>query len=101
MVEKLCHRFRTTQSLAQWQQFAYCLTLVDYSEKCVRKLNENFACFHDKLGDPEIYAAFQEILSKAAKFAKPELKDALAELEQRIQACHEKVGSNGIQFPYL
>ncbi|EDQ87343.1 uncharacterized protein MONBRDRAFT_33420 [Monosiga brevicollis MX1] len=90
LVEKLCHRFRTTQSVVQWRQFAYCLTLIDFSDKCVRKLTENFACFHDKLGDASIYGSFQEVIARANKFAKPEMKDAIAELEQRIGSCHEK-----------
>lgn len=90
LVEKLCQRFRMTLDVQQWRNFAYCLSLVKYTDKCVRKLTEQFACFHDKLSDPEIYNCFTEIISKARSFAKIEMKDAIAELEAKIAECHQK-----------
>lgn len=89
LVEKLCHRFRATSDLQQWRHMSFCLSLVSYTDKGVKKLVENFACFEDKLGDEEIYANFTELLSKAKKFAGAELKGALAELEARISEKHQ------------
>ena len=48
--------------------------MLPYNEKGVRKLQENFGCFHDKLSDDEVYQCFMVIVSKAKKFAKPDLK---------------------------
>ena len=58
----------------QPQDLAFCLNLLNMSEKCIRRLQENFACFADKLHDTEVYSSFSSILSKAKKFAKPEMK---------------------------
>lgn len=38
-------------------------------------------------------------MNKAKKFAKTEMKEALAELEQRIAQCHEKVIFQGWEKP--
>ena len=40
----------------------------------MRRLQENFACFQDKLVDAEVFSSFTSIVSKAKKFAKPEVK---------------------------
>lgn len=90
LIEKLCHRFRTTLELQQWRDFAHCLSLLQYSDKGVKKLTENFACFQDKLSDLDVYDSFQEIISKAKKFAKEEMKTALDELSLKISECHKK-----------
>ena len=74
LVEKLCHRFRATRVERQWRDLAYCLSMLSYNEKCVRKLQENFACFGDKLADEDVYSCFMTIMSGAKKFSKPEAK---------------------------
>ena len=48
--------------------------MLTYSEKCIRKLQENFACFHDKLHEKDVYDSFMVITNGAKKFAKPEAK---------------------------
>ena len=40
----------------------------------MRKLQDNFQCFQDKLVDREVYSSFTSITNKAKKFAKPETK---------------------------
>ncbi len=54
LVEKLCHRFRTTEDVQQWRHFAFCLSQVSYSDKGIKKLTENFACFDDKVCTPAL-----------------------------------------------
>lgn len=90
LVEKLCHRFRATKTERQWRDLAFCLSMLSYNERGVRKLQENFACFHDKLAEDDVYQCFLIIVSKSKKFAKPELKALVDELEQRINQCHTK-----------
>ncbi|XP_032230454.1 condensin complex subunit 1 [Nematostella vectensis] len=90
LVEKLCHRFRATRSDRQWRDLSFCLSLLSYNERAIRKLQENFGCFHDKLSDEDVHHSFMTIIGKAKKFAKPEVKALVDELEQRIDECHVK-----------
>ncbi|XP_022328669.2 condensin complex subunit 1-like isoform X1 [Crassostrea virginica] len=90
LVEKLCHRFRGTKTDRQWRDLSFCLSMMSYSEKSIRKLQENFACFGDKLADDEVYNCFCTIISKSRSFAKPTAKTLIDELEQRVQQCHTK-----------
>ena len=48
--------------------------MLSYNEKGIRKLQENFSCYHDKLVEEDVYSSFSVIISKSKKFAKPELK---------------------------
>lgn len=94
LVEKLCHRFRATQDVQQWRHFAFCLSQISYSDKSVKKLTENFACFEATLGDADIYASFAEIIAKAKKFAGTDLKGAVGELEARLLEKHQVGAEN-------
>ena len=40
----------------------------------MRKLQDNFQCYQDKLVDQDVYTSFTSIANKAKKFAKPEVK---------------------------
>nr|XP_039250362.1 condensin complex subunit 1-like [Styela clava] len=90
LVEKLCHRFSATRTRRQWQDLAFCLSLLSYSEKSIRKLQENFTCFADKLFDEQVYQCFAGIINKSKKIAKPEVKVQVDELEVLIDECHQK-----------
>ena len=48
--------------------------MLSYNERGIRKLQENFACFHDKLAEEDVYQSFLAIVGKSKKFAKPEVK---------------------------
>eukprot|EP00055_Hartaetosiga_balthica_P015203 m.88274 g.88274 ORF g.88274 m.88274 type:complete len:1349 (-) comp8804_c0_seq1:2050-6096(-) len=96
LVEKLSQRFRTTRDVSHWRNFAFCLSLINYSDRCIKKLADQFSCFKDKLGDKQVYESFASILSKASKFAKPEMKEAVTELTQKIAAAHFK-GAEGAE----
>ncbi|SPO25585.1 related to YCS4 - subunit of condensin protein complex [Ustilago trichophora] len=66
VVEKLCQRFRLTNSERQWRDIAFCLSLLPYkSERSVKKLIEGLPYYQDKLYHAEVYKRFQEILAKA------------------------------------
>ncbi|XP_014671209.1 PREDICTED: condensin complex subunit 1-like [Priapulus caudatus] len=90
LVEKLCHRFRATRSDRQWHDLAYCLSLLSYGERSIRKLLENFSCFADKLADDDVYACLSSIVDATRKYAKVELKNVLDELADRLHECHVK-----------
>jgi condensin complex subunit 1 len=74
LVEKLCLRFRMSQSERQWSDLAFCLSLLQYSERSLRRLSENLPCYADKLHSLKVYEAFCSILSAVRKTNKPELK---------------------------
>ena len=39
LVEKLCHRFRGTEDRTQWRDIAYCLSMLNYSDRCIKKVH--------------------------------------------------------------
>ena len=47
---------------------------MNYSERGIRKIQDNFPCFADKLGEEEVYSSFVSLLTGAKSFAKPEVK---------------------------
>ena len=55
LVEKLCLRFRATRTERQWRDISFCLSLFPYSDRSLRKLSENFACWSDKLHEDNVY----------------------------------------------
>ena len=74
--------FRTER---QWRDLAFCLSMLSYNERGIRKLQENFACFHDKLAEEDVYQSFLAIVGKSKKFAKPEVKVDLGFVVMKIQ----------------
>jgi condensin complex subunit 1 len=62
------------RSERQWRDLAFCLSLLSYNDKSIRKLMENFACFGDKISEEFVYECFTSIVAGARKFAKPEAK---------------------------
>lgn len=88
LVDKLCARFRNTFSERQWRDIAYCLSLLNHSEKSIRKLLEHLNFYKDKVQYDEIYDCFKTIVSNANKqITKPELKLLAKELETKLQEC--------------
>lgn len=88
LVDKLCARFRNTFSERQWRDIAYCLSLLNHSEKSIRKLLEHLNFYKDKVQYDEIYDCFKTIVNNANKqITKPELKLLAKELETKLQEC--------------
>ncbi|KAG1681236.1 Condensin complex subunit 1 [Nymphon striatum] len=95
LIEKLCHRFRSTRTTRQWRDIAFCLSLLTYGERCIKKLQENFTCYSDKFGEEFVYNCFVTILVGAKKLAKIDSKVLLDELEEKIEEARQKaVGEN-------
>ncbi|KAM7345451.1 CAP-D2 condensin subunit [Cochliomyia hominivorax] len=87
LVEKLCLRFPVTREERQWRDIAYCLSLLSYNEKTIKKLIDNIQYFKDKVQVDEVYQSFKLIINNTSKLAKPELKTVVQELETRINEC--------------
>lgn len=74
LVEKLCFRFRITTQERQWRDIAFCLSLLNYTEKTIKKLIENIGFFKDKVRAQEVFDYFKSIITNTSKLAKPELR---------------------------
>jgi len=83
LVEKLCARFKNPEP-KEWRNSAYCLHLLSYNEKGLRKLVDYFEYYREKLADEFINECFRSVLSKMKKFNKPEVKTLLEEWESKI-----------------
>ncbi len=70
------------RSERQWRDIAFCLARMNYSEKGIRKLQDNFSCFNDKLGEDDVYSNFVSLLNGAKSFAKPETKVRVSRVKQ-------------------
>ncbi|XP_054023576.1 condensin complex subunit 1 [Dryobates pubescens] len=91
LVEKLCQRFRIARTDRQYQDLAFCLTLLPLSERGLHKLQDNFDCFADKLQDPTVYSCFQTVLGRFLRGgSKPETKALAEELQQMMSASHNR-----------
>jgi condensin complex subunit 1 len=74
LVDKLCYRFKITVQERQWRDIAFCLSLLSYTDKIIRKLIENIPLYKDKVQVHEVYDYFRQIITNTLKLAKPELK---------------------------
>lgn len=86
LVDKLCGRFKDTDDERHWEDLAFCLSLLKYSEKSMSKLYDKFDCYKDKLC---IDAVREHILSAITNFRKTpmlknEIKVILDEFEAKI-----------------
>ncbi|KAG5448588.1 Condensin complex subunit 1 [Clonorchis sinensis] len=90
LVEKICARFRSTRTQRQWRDLAYCLTVISFNERTMRVLYENIIAFADKLCVPEVYSAFDLLITNAKKFTKPDGLARLEEFEAKVKEFHEK-----------
>ena len=86
-------RFRATRCDRQWHDLSFCLSLLSYSEKTLKKLLDNIACYHDKLSDTEVFSNFNLVVDKARKNVKSE--DLLNDFETKLRFCHDKAGGDG------
>ena len=91
LIEKLCHRFPKCSSLSQKADITYCMTQLKVNEKSIKCLVDNFKLYKDALHDEEVRRHFSSIISKAKKFAKPELKQSLEEWETKLDE-HAQLG---------
>lgn len=87
LVEKLCLRFKVTNEERQWRDIAFCLSLLTYTEKTIKKLVDHVQHFKDKVQHDEVYECFKTIITNTGKMAKPEVKAALAIFSAKLEDC--------------
>lgn len=84
LIDKLCQRFPKCQTIVQKADIAYCMAQLKVNERSIKFLVDNFKLYKDALYDDEVKRHFFSIVTKAKKFAKPELKQALGEWENKL-----------------
>ncbi|OMO50666.1 Condensin subunit 1 [Corchorus olitorius] len=101
LVEKLCNRFSGVTGIfrlqqdssfaadaRQWEHISYCLSQLQFTEKGMKKLIESFKTYEHALSEDTVMDHFRNIISKAKKFAKPELKACIEEFEEKLNKFH-------------
>lgn len=79
LLEKICHRFSTTAEVQTWRCLAFCLSQLNVTEKGIKKLKEAFRLYKHTLSDAPTFEEFNNVVVKARKFAKPEVKELVEE----------------------
>ncbi|KAK6149081.1 hypothetical protein DH2020_016606 [Rehmannia glutinosa] len=90
LVEKLCNRFTGVSDIRQWEYISYCLSQLAFTEKSMRKLMESFKAYEHVLSEDVVMENFRNIINKAKKFAKPELKSSIEEFEEKLNKFHNE-----------
>ncbi|GER25793.1 condensin complex subunit 1 [Striga asiatica] len=90
LVEKLCNRFTGVSDIKQWEYISYCLSQLSFTEKSIKKLMESFKAYEHVLSEEVVMDHFKNIINKAKKFAKPELKSIIEEFEEKINKFHSE-----------
>ncbi|KAJ6747581.1 CONDENSIN [Salix koriyanagi] len=88
LVEKLCNRFCGVTDTRQWEYISYCLSQLAFTEKGMKKLIDSFKTFEHVLSEDSVMDNFKSIITKAKKFAKPELKLCIEEFEEKLTKFH-------------
>ncbi|KAJ3216820.1 Condensin complex subunit [Dinochytrium kinnereticum] len=95
VVEKLCLRFRNADQPRLWRDIGFCLSLINFStERPMKKFMDAFPVYQDKLHEPTLYKYFQEIVAKAKKNLKGELRTPLEDFEAKLGDAHNKCCEN-------
>merc|ERR1719219_1945815 len=97
LVEKLCHRFRATNTERQWRDIAYCLSLFSYSDRSLTKLADNFGCWADKLHSDSVYTSVAVILAGAKKTGVGVGRDAAKQLVEELEVKVEEARAKGVE----
>lgn len=76
LVDRFCSKYKMTEEVKHHRSISYCLSLIKYNEKALKKLIDNFPNYKDLVQDGEIYASFRSIIQNCSKQqpGKPDLK---------------------------
>jgi condensin complex subunit 1 len=89
LVDKMCQRFPLCSSIAQKCDLAFCIAQIKMTDRTVKVLDDKFKLYQDALVDDEVKKHFFSIVTKAKKFAKPELKQSIEEWEKKLNEFAE------------
>ncbi|XP_048518425.1 condensin complex subunit 1 [Dendroctonus ponderosae] len=89
LVDRFCVKFKETDNINHQRHIAYCLSLIVYNDKTLRKLLNNFPMYKHLVHDSDIYSNFKTILQGCSKQGKAELKPIIEELEKAIASVFD------------
>lgn len=69
LVEKLCQRFRTSDTEKETRDIAFCIAQLNVNEKCITKLADAFKLYAPALADDDVYQNITSAIVKARKHA--------------------------------
>ncbi|XP_011702254.1 PREDICTED: condensin complex subunit 1 isoform X2 [Wasmannia auropunctata] len=87
IIDKICARFKLAGAERQWRDLSYCLSLLQFSGKSIRRLIESLPLLKEKIHYKPVLMALQSIIEQTKK--KAEAKAACMELEEKIQELVE------------
>ncbi|XP_076302628.1 condensin complex subunit 1-like [Lasioglossum baleicum] len=83
IIDKICTRFKLATTERQWRDFAYCLSLLQFSAKSIHRLIECLPLLKDKIHHKQVLKALQSVIDQTKK--KVTTKAACTELEEKIE----------------
>ncbi|XP_046412431.1 condensin complex subunit 1 [Neodiprion fabricii] len=83
IIEKVCIRFKLATTERQWRDLAYCLSLLKFNAKGIRRLVDNLHHMKDKIHHEPVFKVLNGIVDQARK--KTETKAACLELEEKLK----------------
>ncbi|CAG9833306.1 unnamed protein product [Diabrotica balteata] len=91
IVARFCTKLQCTDDNHQHRNISYCLTLIKYNDKALRRLIEEFPCYKHLVHDEEVYGNFRTIIQNCSKqqAGKVDLKGMATELETAIKSVFE------------
>ncbi|KAL7544117.1 hypothetical protein ACHAXR_013559 [Thalassiosira sp. AJA248-18] len=96
LMEKLIQRFPKCTSINQKADLAYCIAQLKVNDKCIKCLNDTFKLYKDALFDEDVLKNFVSVVSKAKKNTKLDTKDAIEELESKLNE-HAAAGLENVK----
>nr|XP_034178145.1 condensin complex subunit 1-like isoform X2 [Osmia lignaria] len=88
IIDKICARFKLATTERQWRDFAYCLSLLQFSAKSLRRLIESLPLLKEKIHHNQVSKALQSIIEQTKK--KPNTKAISVELEEKMKELLQK-----------
>lgn len=74
LVDRFCIKIPLSKNEQEIRNIIYCLTLIQYNDKALKKLSENFIVYKPNLQDCEVFGFFKQITNTYIKSQKNEIK---------------------------
>ncbi|KYN03812.1 Condensin complex subunit 1 [Cyphomyrmex costatus] len=87
IIDKICARFKLAATERQWRDLSYCLSLLQFSGKSIRRLIESLPLLKEKIHYKPVLTALRSIIEQTKK--KADAKAVCVELEEKIQELVE------------
>ncbi|EPZ31215.1 non-SMC mitotic condensation complex subunit 1 domain-containing protein [Rozella allomycis CSF55] len=69
IIDKLCLRFKNNSNQSNWRHIGFCLSLLSFNEKSLKKLFNHLPLYQDKLHDEKLFKYLIDIVAKSKKIS--------------------------------